>query len=115
MEQEAMSRKKQQHMEIPFEIDKVGEYYLASCPNFEVATQGETIEEAKRSLCTALELIIDAAVRKGTLSYEIHECEIRNKKLKLAKTKKNQKTISRFYYHHPLSQPCSPNVYIKTC
>jgi len=91
VEQEAMSRKKQQHMEIPFEIDKVGEYYLASCPNFEVATQGETIEEAKRSLCTALELIIDAAVRKGTLSYEIHECEIRNKKLKLAKTKKKSK------------------------
>ena len=42
-------------------IERDGNGYLALCPELDVASQGQTIEEARSNLVEALELFLEAA------------------------------------------------------
>ncbi len=42
-------------------IQREGDGYFALCPELDVASQGDTVEEAKANLEEALELFLDAA------------------------------------------------------
>lgn len=42
-------------------IEREGNAYVALCPEVDVASQGETIEEARRNLVEALELFFETA------------------------------------------------------
>ncbi len=45
-------------------IEKEDDGYVALCPEVDVASQGESIEEAKRNLREALELFFETASRE---------------------------------------------------
>ncbi|MEE9294940.1 MAG: type II toxin-antitoxin system HicB family antitoxin [Phycisphaerae bacterium] len=42
-------------------IEREGDGYVSLCPEFDIASQGETIEEARRNLVEAVELFFEAA------------------------------------------------------
>ena len=42
-------------------IEREGNGYVALCPELDIASQGESIEEARRNLLEALELFFEAA------------------------------------------------------
>lgn len=42
-------------------IEREGDGYVALCPEFDVASQGDTIEEARANLIEALELFYESA------------------------------------------------------
>ncbi len=42
-------------------IEKEGDGYVALCPELDIASQGDNIEEAKRNLQEALELFFETA------------------------------------------------------
>jgi predicted RNase H-like HicB family nuclease len=42
-------------------IEREGDGYVALCPEFDVASQGNTIEEAKVNLLEAVELFLECA------------------------------------------------------
>ncbi len=42
-------------------IEREGDLYVATCPHFDVVTQGHTIQEARDNLKEAVELFIECA------------------------------------------------------
>lgn len=42
-------------------IERDGDWYVANCPELDVASQGETIEEARDNLVEAIELLLETA------------------------------------------------------
>jgi len=42
-------------------IEREGEGYVSLCPEFDIASQGDTIEEARKNLREALELFFETA------------------------------------------------------
>jgi len=42
-------------------IEREGEGYVSFCPELDIASQGDTIEEARMNLCEALELFFETA------------------------------------------------------
>lgn len=42
-------------------IEREGEGYVALCPELDVASQGDSVEEAKRNLVEAVELFLECA------------------------------------------------------
>lgn len=42
-------------------IEREGTGYVALCPELDIASQGETVEEARRNLTEALELFFESA------------------------------------------------------
>ena len=50
-----------QVMQVTAIIEREGDGYVALCPEFDVASQGETLEEARRNLLEALELFLESA------------------------------------------------------
>ncbi|MBI1760967.1 MAG: type II toxin-antitoxin system HicB family antitoxin [Acidobacteria bacterium] len=42
-------------------IEGEGEGYVSLCPELDIASQGDTVEEARRNLAEALELFFEAA------------------------------------------------------
>jgi len=42
-------------------IEKEGDGYVALCPELDVASQGDTIEESRKNLCEAVELFFETA------------------------------------------------------
>ena len=42
-------------------IEREGDGYVAICPELDIASQGNTVEEARRSLTEALELFFETA------------------------------------------------------
>ncbi|HEV3204834.1 MAG TPA: type II toxin-antitoxin system HicB family antitoxin [Gemmataceae bacterium] len=42
-------------------LEREGEMYVALCPELDVASQGNTVEEAKANLKEAVELFLDCA------------------------------------------------------
>lgn len=42
-------------------IEREGDGYVALCPEFDIASQGETVEEAKANLIEAIELFLETA------------------------------------------------------
>ncbi len=49
-------------------IEREGDGYVALCPEVDVASQGETVDEARRNLQEALELFFETASQE-----EIHK------------------------------------------
>ena len=42
-------------------IEREGNGYVSLCPEVDIASQGDTIDEAKKNLCEALELFFETA------------------------------------------------------
>lgn len=42
-------------------IEREGDGYVALCPEFDIASQGGTVDEARRNLIEALELFFESA------------------------------------------------------
>ncbi len=42
-------------------IEREGDGYVSLCPELDIASQGDTVEDASRNLRTALELFFEAA------------------------------------------------------
>ena len=42
-------------------IEREGDGYVALCPELDIASQGDTVEEARRNLVEALELFFEVA------------------------------------------------------
>jgi len=42
-------------------VEREGDGYVALCPEFDVASQGDTVEEAKRNLAEAVSLFLETA------------------------------------------------------
>jgi predicted RNase H-like HicB family nuclease len=42
-------------------VEREGDGYVARCPEFDVASQGNTVEEAKRNLAEAVSLFLETA------------------------------------------------------
>ncbi len=49
-------------------IEREDDWYVALCPELDIASQGETVEQARRNLIEALELFFETAS-----STEIHD------------------------------------------
>jgi len=45
-------------------IEREGDGYVSLCPELDIASQGETIEEARKNLQEALELFFESASNK---------------------------------------------------
>ena len=55
------------------EIFREGDLYVSLCPELDVSSFGETIEEAKNSLREALEAFIEECAAMGTLAEVLEE------------------------------------------
>lgn len=42
-------------------IEREGDGYVSLCPEFDIASQGDTVEEAKANLVEAIELFLETA------------------------------------------------------
>ena len=51
----------QQTHQVTALIEGEGDGYVALCPELDIASQGDTIEEARRNLIEALELFLETA------------------------------------------------------
>lgn len=49
-------------------IEREGDGYVALCPELDIASQGATVEEARRNLVEALELFFETADRSEVKS-----------------------------------------------
>jgi len=58
-------------------IEREGDGYVSLCPEFDIASQGETIEEARNNLAEAVELFLETAspseIKTGTLQSIIRQ------------------------------------------
>lgn len=55
---------KYQHQQLTAIIEKEGDGYVSLCPELDIASQGDTIEEARNNLKEALELFFETASRQ---------------------------------------------------
>jgi predicted RNase H-like HicB family nuclease len=53
-------------------IEKEGDGYVSLCPELDVASQGDTVEEASANLREAVELFFESASAKE-ISHRLHE------------------------------------------
>ncbi len=42
-------------------IEREGEWYVATCPELDIASQGHSVEEAKQNLFEAVQLFLETA------------------------------------------------------
>ncbi|MEN6438185.1 MAG: hypothetical protein ABFD97_06345 [Syntrophobacter sp.] len=59
---------------LPIQITKKPKWFVASCPAFDVASQGETEELAKKNIAEALTMFLRSCVERGTLDAVLKEC-----------------------------------------
>lgn len=53
-------------------IEREGNQYVALCPELDVASQGDTVEQARKNLHEALELFFETASKKEiNLKYQL--------------------------------------------
>ncbi len=60
-------------------IEREGNGYVSLCPELDIASQGDTIEEARKNLQEALELFFEAASReeiKDRLREEVYITQV---------------------------------------
>jgi predicted RNase H-like HicB family nuclease len=56
-----------------------GKYWIGSCPDLNVITQGETFERTQENLMEALALFVESCLRRGTLEEVLYRgCPGRN-------------------------------------
>lgn len=53
-------------------IEREGDGYVSLCPEFDIASQGDTIEDARKNLREALELFFESASPKE-IQTRLHE------------------------------------------
>lgn len=53
-------------------IEREGDGYVSFCPELDIASQGETIEDARNNLREALELFFETA-SQGEIQTRLHE------------------------------------------
>ncbi len=53
-------------------IEREGDGYVSLCPEVDIASQGDTIEEARKNLIEALELFFETA-SKEEIAERLHE------------------------------------------
>ena len=53
-------------------IEKEGDMYVALCPEFDIASQGSTVSEARNNLKEAVELFFETASQKE-IENRVHE------------------------------------------
>jgi len=56
-------------------IEREGKGYVSLCPEVDVASQGDTVDEARKNLCEAIELFFETASPeeiKGRLHDEVY-------------------------------------------
>ena len=63
----------QQRIVVRAEIFREGDLYVGVCPDLDVSSFGETIEEARRSLREALEAFLEECEAMGTLVEVLEE------------------------------------------
>ncbi len=61
-------------LSVPTRIRKKQKWFVASCPVFDVVSQGETEEQAKKNLSEALTLFFLSCHERGTLDAVLKEC-----------------------------------------
>jgi predicted RNase H-like HicB family nuclease len=49
------------HVQITAIIEREGDGYVALCPELDIASQGDSVEEARQNLAEAVELFFEAA------------------------------------------------------
>ncbi|MCA1989909.1 MAG: type II toxin-antitoxin system HicB family antitoxin, partial [Desulfarculus sp.] len=64
-------------LKVPVEVKKRGKWFVANCPVFDVVTQGEDIEKAKKNLGVALTLFLVSCFERGTLEEVLRQCGFR--------------------------------------
>jgi predicted RNase H-like HicB family nuclease len=52
-------------------IEREGDGYIALCPELDIASQGNTVEEARRNLVEAIELFFETA-DPSEVQYRLH-------------------------------------------
>lgn len=63
-----------QYLNIKMEIFQEDDLYVSLCPNLNVSSFGESVEEAKQSLIEAVEAFIEECAEMGTLEDVLEEC-----------------------------------------
>jgi predicted RNase H-like HicB family nuclease len=63
---------------LPIQITKKANWYIASCPALDVASQGETEEIAKKNISEALTMFLRSCVERGTLDAVLKQCGFRS-------------------------------------
>lgn len=61
-------------LELPVEIFEEEIWYVANCPTLDVASQGDTPEEAKAHLIEALVGFLETCIAHGTLDEVLRDC-----------------------------------------
>ncbi len=55
-------------------IEQEGDGYVALCPELDIASQGDSVDEARDSLTEALELFLEAASH-AEIRHRLHDAE----------------------------------------
>ena len=55
-------------------IEREGDGYVALCPELDIASQGDSVDEARDSLTEALELFFEAASH-AEIRHRLHDAE----------------------------------------
>ncbi len=62
---------------LPIQITKKTKWFVASCPALDVASQGETEEEARKNIAEALFMFLGSCFERGTLDAVLKQCGFR--------------------------------------
>lgn len=62
----------QKHYRLTAIIEREGDGYVALCPELDIASQGDTIEEARDNVKEAVELFLETA-SKNELTERLHD------------------------------------------
>lgn len=62
------------HINVPFCLEQEDDVIVASCPMIDVASQGNTEEEAKKNLSEAIGLFFVTCIEMGTFSDVLKQC-----------------------------------------
>ncbi len=62
-----------QRIEVRIEIFREGDFYVGVCPDLDVSSFGETVEEAKQSVREALQAFFEECEAMGTLQEVLEE------------------------------------------
>ncbi len=63
-----------QYLNIKMEVFLEDDLYVSLCPNLNVSSYGESVEEAKQALLEAVEAFLEECAEMGTLEDVLEEC-----------------------------------------
>ena len=63
-------------LNLSMQLDKEDDVWVALCPELDVASQGETVEEAADMLDEAVRLFLETCHEMGTLNQVLSESEV---------------------------------------